>query len=459
GDDLPVYAVAFAADGRAWAGRAGDLLRSDDQGQSWQVVATLPPTVTVLSLAPLPDGQVAIGSGGAGILRFGPDGLRVISATHQFVSAIAADSAGRIVARVEGQVWRGGVSAPWQRVDLPVTMAVASGPTGFLAATEREGVWQSVDGVTWRPVGGAIRGTVYAVASGRSLWAATNQAALRLDGQRWTPIAAGYGRPLVRSLAAGYGALFAATADGVYRRDADGWRPVGRDLADTLTLAVLPIGPSTIVAGTWERGVMKTDDGGRSWEAVTEFEYSRAIIPALAADGATLVARVEYARVLRSVDGGDSWTLADRGMLTRTVFSVSAYGGQFFAGTDAGVYRWVDGEWRPLPGQPADGVVTALLATPTGPVAGTVDGLWRATATGWERTGLRGRHVVSILPGPDGAALAVATADDGAFVRRDGAWRRLGPPDVRLNSIAIDPRDDSLVAAAETGVFRLRGWR
>ncbi|GIW05872.1 MAG: hypothetical protein KatS3mg060_0677 [Dehalococcoidia bacterium] len=450
----PIYAVHFDRDGAAWAGGEGEILRSSDGGKSWSVAARFDSLVTVLGLARGRAGLVVATAGG-GLRLWRDDGLHQTLSTRQVVSSVAADREGRLAARIEGRLWISVSGETWEPAgsfDRPV-VAVGAADDALLAATEGAGVYRSQDGgARWTLVGGPLSATVYAVGGGERVWAATAHGVLAAGVEGWETTGERVGRPLVRGMAAA-GALLAATSDGVYQREADGWRPLGRDLRGVLTLFVLPAG-GTLVAGTFERGILRSTDGGRSWETVTEAEYARAIVPSIAAGGDTLVARVEYDRTLQSRDRGESWALADAGLAGRTVFAVATDGQAFWAGTDAGVYRFEESVWRALP--PLAGTVSALLATNEGLVAGTSDGLWRLGQGSWGRFGLDGRHVVALLAGADGRLEIAGTSSDGLF-RRDGAgWRAFGLTGERINALARDPRDGALVVATESGVWRTR---
>ncbi|MDW8252361.1 MAG: hypothetical protein RMM58_00620 [Chloroflexota bacterium] len=451
----PIYAVHFDPDGTAWAGGEGEVLRSPDGGQSWSVVARFDPLVTVLSLARGRAGLV-IATAGSGIHLLHDGRLQHVSPLPQVVSSVAADSAGRLAARSEGRLWISATGEVWEPgppLPRPV-VAVGAGAGALLAATEGAGVFQSRDGgTTWTPVGGALSATVYAAAGRTRVWAVTAHGVLAAGADGWERSGEGVGRPLVRGLAADGGTLLAATSDGVYRREAEGWRPLSGDLRETFTLFVLPAG-DTLFAGTFERGILRSVTGGRTWEPVTEAEYRRAIIPAIAAGGDTLIARVEYDRTLQSRDRGATWALADAGLAGRTVFAVASDGRAFWAGTDEGVYRLDDTVWRALP--PLSGTVSALLPTTEGLVAGTSDGLWRWDGSAWRRSGLDERHVVALLAGADGRVEIAATSSDGVFQRVGLGWRALGLAGERINAVARDPRDGALVVATDSGVWRTR---
>jgi photosystem II stability/assembly factor-like uncharacterized protein len=103
--------------------------------------------------------------------------------------------------------------------------------------------------------------------------------------------------------------LYAATGDGIVRLDeaGDGWT-VERflDGSGTQCLAVDPRDPDTVFAGLRERGVRRTQDGGRSWTDCALPESGVFSMAVSAADGA-VYAGTEPSRLFRSDDCGETW--------------------------------------------------------------------------------------------------------------------------------------------------------
>src|SRR5206468_3734344 len=90
-------------------------------------------------------------------------------------------------------------------------------------------------------------------------------------------------------------------------------------------LAIDPQTPTTLYAGTGGSGVFKSTDGGASWSAVnTGLPYSGpsytphySYVPALAIDPqtpATLYAGTSGSGVFKSTDGGASWNAVNTGL-------------------------------------------------------------------------------------------------------------------------------------------------
>ena len=94
------------------------------------------------------------------------------------------------------------------------------------------------------------------------------------------------------------------------------------DLPTIWSLAIDPVDPNTLFAGTRPAGVYRSRDGGHQWELCpvdiaaecsigTPFVTSLTVDPD---DHLTVWAGVEIDGVFRSVDGGDSWTHMETGL-------------------------------------------------------------------------------------------------------------------------------------------------
>jgi len=154
--------------------------------------------------------------------------------------------------------------------------------------------------------------------------------------------------------------LFAGTFDGGVVRTDDGgvsWRAVNEGLTG-LYVQALAVGPEggSLFAGTLDDGVSRSDDGGASWRAVNEGLTSPDVQAlAVGLDGESLFAGTYGGGVFRSDDGGASWRAVNQGLTSLDVWAltVGPEGGSLFAGTsDGGVFRSDDGgaSWRQVPG-------------------------------------------------------------------------------------------------------------
>ena len=103
--------------------------------------------------------------------------------------------------------------------------------------------------------------------------------------------------------------LYAATGDGIARLDeAEGEWTAELSLGGSgaQCLAVDPQDPDTVYAGLRDRGVRRTDDGGRSWIESPLPEPGVFSLAVSAADGA-VYAGTEPSRLFRSEDRGETW--------------------------------------------------------------------------------------------------------------------------------------------------------
>ncbi len=219
--------------------------------------------------------------------------------------------------------------------NTPATMY--AGTVGGLYKTEDNGVsWASaglaglwVNSVVVDPLSSS---TVYAVAfvailssfvyksvDGGAHWSQVysgdrSPGRLALDPSQPSTIYAAYGNCL---LFCSGGVL--KTTDGGKR-----WTKINSGLGDVAVaaLAIDPVSPRTVYAGT-SAGVFKSTDGGAKWfrPSFTNL-FSRVTVKALAIDAdspRTVYAGTDTGGVLRSTDGGNSWVAINSGLPTMEI--------------------------------------------------------------------------------------------------------------------------------------------
>jgi len=122
-----------------------------------------------------------------------------------------------------------------------------------------------------------------------------------------------------------------------------GWTAIGPNGGPVTALAINPVTPSTLYAGT-DGGVFKSTDGGTSWRAVNtnSYVYALAINPKIPS---TLYAGSDGAGVFESTDGGASWTAVLPGTsvfalaidpMTPSTLYAGTFGGGVSKSTDGG---------------------------------------------------------------------------------------------------------------------------
>jgi photosystem II stability/assembly factor-like uncharacterized protein len=97
------------------------------------------------------------------------------------------------------------------------------------------------------------------------------------------------------------------------------------------SLAIDPVEPDILFAGTRPSGVYRSRDGGRHWEslaigAARECSIGEAFVTSLVVDPADhrrVWAGVEIDGVYRSLDGGDTWTRLDGGLYDPDIHAVA----------------------------------------------------------------------------------------------------------------------------------------
>jgi photosystem II stability/assembly factor-like uncharacterized protein len=353
----PAYPEVF------FAGTTEGLWRSDDDLATWRLVTRK--DLVVNSIAVLPGGAILAGCDGAGIIRSADRGESWTSSndgfSERFISRVLFDPAGdRMLAAIREDRRHGGVLA------APVT------------------------GGSWAPVAPGLEGReVFALTVlGRGLFAGTDDGVFRLPpgGDRWT-------RGVVMSN--------------------------GIELHPRITdIAVTP--PASVYAAS-SHGLLKSADGGQTWE-----------------------------RLLLGLGGAVDLV-------------ATARKGGVFAATRLALFHSSDGTtFQAMSSLPAP--VHRLLVTEAEGLllAATTEGLFHASEGGrhWHlaRGGLPNTDIAALESMNGGRTLIVSDFRHGGLYRTDDGgrtWREIPSRGLRSNRLwmlAADPRDpDQLLGAASTG--------
>ena len=337
---------------------------------------------------------------------------------------------------------------------------------------------------------------------------------------------------------------------GIYRSTDGGrsWRLASRGLSDLLVQGVAFAADGTAFARTTRHGLFKSTDGGNRWAALEEPPVDRptyrramalATSPNYAADGTlfwsldgdryvvlkstdggqsweevlgrtaqllvispplpppknwggkrggdhTVYAVLSGAGLMRSTDGGETWQAANSGLFYEPIaLSDLAFSPSF--AEDRTLYVLLSGKGIPRLYRSTDGgdnwkvlkediPISAFALLPDGDlllgtVYGSIDGL-SAEGLVWEdlKVGLEGMNIYDLAISPGYAqdqTIYAATSKAGVFVSHDGgrSWKETGFPGRAGGStdyprLAISPDyvgDQTLFAASGAGVYRFVG--
>ena len=220
--------------------------------------------------------------------------------------------------------------------------------------------------------------------------------------------------------------VFAATEDGVYYSPNCGraWRPAGMETAGSVVLSLALStdyeNDQTLYAGTESGALLRSCDGGGSWESL-EFGpfYPGAVNSLHCGDDSLLVAGTSDAGILRSIDGGVTWEQILRDV--PPVMKLKQVGTTLYAGLhEAGLLTSSDEGKTWCPEQGLALRRFEWLSAPARTnfvVAGPQDGIWISKNTGdsWEPApGWPVGKTVSGLAAGEGFILAAGS---------DGIWR------------------------------------
>jgi photosystem II stability/assembly factor-like uncharacterized protein len=371
---VAIYSIARGYEGESYlaADRRG-IFASPDDGSSWQRIPGLDDEI-VLSVA-APDAQTILaGTGGHGafITRDRGESWSALDLfTGDYVSLIQIDPRNHktIFLRTRWGLFRTrNLGVTWEiiqgGIEASVVNALLVSPSRLIAATSAGVLVSDDDGASWRekntrlPGGsqplalaqideqtilvGAQTG-IYITRCGRKLASCKSRAGCR-------------DRAFAR--VDGFGALIAATEDGLYENDDGAFRFVGNDTMriPALAVAIAPNDPRRIYAGSYRRGIFVSGDAGKSWSAAGDIFNGRLAAPGLAinpVDDQVLFARVLFQRIYKSDDGGESWRAVWTGMSDDTEVETMAIAPSdpaiMFAGTNFGIFMSRNGgeSWTP----------------------------------------------------------------------------------------------------------------
>ncbi|MCG2769676.1 MAG: hypothetical protein L6435_15055 [Anaerolineae bacterium] len=358
---LQLVTVAYGPPGVLIAGDLGGLItRSLDGGLEWSQRdfpgRALP--ITCLSVSPKfeEDSVVLLGTDGDGAWR----------------------------SRDNGRHWDDVNFGLW---DLNV-LAIACAPDwtqreyAFVGTTD--GVYRSTNGGrAWKPANSGLEGiavSALAISPGflkdHSLYAGTEEQGVYLStdmGESWTNVSEGLSDLGINALWISPhfpddGVLVAGTSSGISRSDDGGqhWTPVAEGIPPVLCLTGSANG---VYAGLVNAGVLRSLDQGKSWSPATQGLAARNYARLIPCPSGTLLALGSEEGLVRSNDGGESWEqvpVPEEYLPLTTVEAIAGSGGQtwFLAGSYEGglIHSEDDGQtWRQVDGTPH---IRAIVISP-----------------------------------------------------------------------------------------------
>jgi len=199
----------------------------------------------------------------------------------------------------------------------------------------------------------------------------------------------------------------------------------------------------TVYAGSFGRGVFKSEDGGKTWTGVNEGMTDPYVYVVVVAPDRAVFAGTLRGGIFRSKNGGKSWAPVNTGLDRLETQVLLAHQGVLYAGTGSGVYRSKNGgeQWVADNQGLSNLLVRALVVDLQGAMyAGTTGmGLYRklAGSAQWTRiTPSRLSHPRDQLPANFVRSLVVdktgtlyaGTADNGVYVSTDRGetWHIIG---------------------------------
>jgi len=241
----------------------------------------------------------------------------------------------------------------------------------------------------------------------------------------WTSGTPAWGPENVFSLAMSHqdGMVYARSPLGMFvsRDFGRSWSYTDLGLGDSCCeqglVTVDPRNPGTAYADTYARGLLKTRDGGATWQTVGSGLPSLTVASPLIidpSDSSTLY--LGFDGVYKSQDGGTTWTLILPGSGISALAIDPSDSGVVYAASSAGVMKSIDGGhgWSPSSqGLPAQTYFSSLLVDPLQPstlYASTTDGVFKSTdgAARWSK--------LETAPDLAFTSLAASAADSGAVL-------------------------------------------
>ncbi len=440
--------LVATADGTLLAATQGGVFRSADGGATWSDFSEGLTVREVRALYVLPDGTLLAGTFGDGLYQRAPTaaGWTATSLRLAYVTALARSTDGTLFAGTTTGLYRsqdGGATWPLlATLGTTINVQALALDVSYLFLGTATGIYRSADGgETWTFTATGMDNTnvtSLAVNAQGTVFAGTNPVQTgctvfrsRNHGNFWSCIQPTGNALQVHALAVdASGVLQAGGYRQVYRTSNEGDSWTTSTASTTTIYALLPTASATY-AGTFGRGVTRSQDAGKTWQEVNHGLTSAVTDLVAGSDQAVYAGTV--GGVYRSADRGNTWTLLDEGLgLTNIKTLAFDADGRLVAGTLGGVWRWdgAENRWEAL-GPDGNPGIRDLALGPDGRLyAGFYQGVYQLAGTTWTALPVVGpdaasRDVQTVAVTPAGTLLVGALWD--AFRSHNGgaSWTLL----------------------------------
>jgi photosystem II stability/assembly factor-like uncharacterized protein len=280
--------------------------------------------------------------------------------------------------------------------------------------------------------------------------------------------------------------IYIATNDYIYKTRDEGqtWTNLSRGMSHSrvISMAIDPVYPATVYAGTKGDAVYKSHDGGQRWASMRAGLDDATITSVVnqfvfdPADSQHIFLATTMG-VFETKNGGESWTKKMEGM--KEVLMVVTLGmdptrpSVLYAGTSGGVYKSIDqaGHWEQVNNGlvPPDMVktsralnVTSIHVDPYEPdtvYAASLAGLYKSTDAGnsWKRIGesLADQMIIAMVLDRSRKGVIYIAGRDGVHRSEDGglSWKLIngGLATTNVRTIAQSTTDPKLFYAGTNG--------
>lgn len=401
-DDYVTLVTTDPRTARVYLRTRRGLFRSDDAGESWQLV------------------RGGIENTIVNALVFDVHSARVYAGTTQ----------GVFVTEDDGAAWQ-----LLSSFDAPVLALIQLDAQTLLAGTQR-GVYRSRDaGRTWEPANAGL-----GVPELHAIAQHPHDGTLLIGSE--------------------YGLYRAAPDDDTFERIGEDVLNL-----PVLSLAFDANNLQTMYAGTYRRGIFISRDGGTTWESAGGLFRGRLSPKGLLASSQGIFARVLFERVYKSDDAGETWRAVWTGMPyeaeVQTLSVAPSDATQMYAGTNIGLYFSRDaGESWERRGLEQLSVFAIWIAPhrPQSLIVGATDGLYHSDDGGltWTRGTLH--HTVTAIVRDERGNFYAGTKYAGVWTSRDAkTWQRLaGLADASIIALHTDSTRNTLYAITNHGLYRTR---